>query len=72
MKVKSKLPSILSKVKHKTKVVVASALVASLIPFWVFDVIGEHSPHNGCLKYIGDDYDWVYLQKRQYWSNLRH
>ena len=33
MKVKSKLPSILSKVKHKTKVVVASALVASLIPF---------------------------------------
>ena len=34
MKVKSKLTSILSKVKHKTKVVVASALVASLIPFW--------------------------------------
>ena len=39
MKVKSKLPSILSKVKHKTKVVVASALVASLIPFWVFGLI---------------------------------
>ena len=39
MKVKSKLPSILSKVKHKTKVVVASALVASLIPFWVFGFI---------------------------------
>jgi len=39
MKVKSKLPSILSKVKHKTKVVVASVLVASLIPFWVFGLI---------------------------------
>lgn len=39
MKVKSKLPSILSKVKHKTKVVVASVLVASLIPFWVFGFI---------------------------------
>ena len=39
MKVKSKLPRILSKVKHKTKVVVASALVTSLIPFWVFGFI---------------------------------
>ena len=39
MKVKSKLPSILSKVKHKAKVVVASALVASLIHFWVFGFI---------------------------------
>lgn len=39
MKVKSKLPSVLSKVKHKTKVVVASSLVASLIPFWVFGLI---------------------------------
>ena len=39
MKVKSKLPSILSKVKHKTKVVVASSLVASLIPFWVIGLI---------------------------------
>lgn len=39
MKVKSKLPSILSKVKHKTKAVVASVLVASLIPFWVFGLI---------------------------------
>ena len=39
MKVKSKLTSILSKVKHKTKVVVASALVTSLIPFWVFGFI---------------------------------
>ena len=39
MKVKSKLPSILSKVKHKTKVVAASVLVASLIPFWVFGLI---------------------------------
>ena len=39
MKAKSKLPSILSKVKHKTKVVVDSALVASLIPFWVFGLI---------------------------------
>ena len=39
MKVKSKLPSILSKVKHKTKVVVSSVLVASLIPFWVFGLI---------------------------------
>ena len=39
MKVKSKLPSILSKVKHKTKVVVASVLVASLIPFWAFGLI---------------------------------
>ena len=39
MKVKSKLPSILSKVKHKTKVVVASTLVTSLIPFWVFGFI---------------------------------
>lgn len=39
MKVKSKLPSILSKVKHTTKVVVASVLVTSLIPFWVFGFI---------------------------------
>ena len=39
MKVKSKLPSILSKVKHKAKVVVASTLVTSLIPFWVFGFI---------------------------------
>ena len=39
MKVKSKLPSILSKVKHKTKVVVASVLVVALIPFWVVGLI---------------------------------
>lgn len=35
----SKLSSILSKAKHKTKVVVASVSVASLIPFWVFGLI---------------------------------